>query len=42
MHETIEKGAFQRPFLLRIFRTIDAVFPENLRAGANGFPTQLN
>jgi hypothetical protein len=36
------KGARHRaPFLLIICRAVDAVFPENLRGGANGFPTRL-
>jgi hypothetical protein len=38
---TVEKGAFQRPFLLNIFRSFDAGFPENLHIAANGFPTPL-
>jgi len=29
------------PFLLRICRRVDAVFSENLRINANGFPTRL-
>jgi hypothetical protein len=28
-------------FLLIICRRVDAVFPENLQVGANGFPTRL-
>jgi hypothetical protein len=30
----------QRPFLLNICRRVDAVFPENLPAAANTFPTR--
>ena len=36
----LRKGRIPRPFLLRIFLAVDAVFPENLRMRANGFPTR--
>ena len=36
----VRKGAFGRPFYLRIYRRVDAVFLENLRICANVFPTE--
>ena len=34
------KGRLRAPFLLRICRAVDAVFPENFRMRANEFPTR--
>ena len=36
----LSKALTKRPFLLPINRRIEAVFPENLRANANGFRTR--